>query len=97
MFFFLLYNAHCLLAHQVSLRHLAMRGEQKKIREIKLGKYRRCKFGPYYLLAQRKYIYPYFFSIILFSLHGDKNSPRFAYSSGHYLLILLYWGGNRNT
>jgi hypothetical protein len=30
MFFFLLYNAHCLLAHQVSLRHLAMRGERKK-------------------------------------------------------------------
>jgi hypothetical protein len=23
--------------------------------------------------------------------------PRFAYSTGHYLLILLYWGGNGNT
>jgi hypothetical protein len=30
MSFFLLYNAHCLLAHPVSLRHLGMRGEQKK-------------------------------------------------------------------
>jgi hypothetical protein len=30
MFFILLYNAHCLLAQQVSLRHLAMRGGQKK-------------------------------------------------------------------
>jgi hypothetical protein len=59
MFFFLLYNPHCLLAHQVSLRHLAMRGEQKKkIRESNQGNYKRCKFVPYYLLAQRKYTYP---------------------------------------
>jgi hypothetical protein len=38
-----------------------MRGEQeKKIREIKFGNYRRYKFGPHYLLAQeaslRQYI-----------------------------------------
>ncbi len=31
-----------------------MRGEQKKkIREIKFGNYRRCKFGPHYLLTQQ--------------------------------------------
>ncbi len=37
-----------------------MRGEQKKLCEIKFGNYRRCKFGPHYLLAQdaslRQYI-----------------------------------------
>ncbi len=37
-----------------------MHGKQKKIREIKFGNYRRCKFGPDYLLAQeaskRQYI-----------------------------------------
>jgi hypothetical protein len=38
-----------------------MSGEQKKkIREIKFGNYRRCKFGPHCLLAQdaslRQYI-----------------------------------------
>ncbi len=27
---------------------------------------------------------------ISFTLYGDKDSLRFAYSSGHYLLILLY-------
>jgi hypothetical protein len=26
-----------------------------------------------------------------------NNSPRRAYSSGHCLFILLYWGGNGNT
>jgi hypothetical protein len=44
------------------------RRTEKKIREIKFGNYRRCKFGPHYLLAQqallRQYIgaaqvYPY--------------------------------------
>ncbi len=40
MFFFLLYNAHCLYAHRVSLCHQAMCGEQKKkIRVIKFGNY----------------------------------------------------------
>jgi hypothetical protein len=29
-----------------------MRGEKKKNREIKFQNYRRCKFGPHYLLAQ---------------------------------------------
>jgi hypothetical protein len=33
---------------------------------------------------------------ISFTLYGANNSPRFAYSSGHYLLVLLYWGGNEN-
>jgi hypothetical protein len=32
---------------------------------------------------------------ISFTLYGDNNSPRFAYSSGHNLLILLNWGENR--
>jgi hypothetical protein len=26
-----------------------------------------------------------------------SNSPHFAYSSGHCIFILLYWGGNGNT
>jgi hypothetical protein len=34
---------------------------------------------------------------ISFTLYGDNNSPRFAYSPGHYLMLLLYWGGNGNT
>ena len=29
--------------------------------------------------------------------NAASNSPRFVYSSGHRLFILLYWGGNRNT
>jgi hypothetical protein len=29
--------------------------------------------------------------------NAARNSPRFAYSSGQHLFILLYWGGNRNT
>ncbi len=85
-----------------------MRGEQKKkIREIKFENYRRCKFGPHYLLAQDALLRQYigaaqvYLSLILqqisFTLYGDNNSQRFAYSSGHYLLILLYWGGNENT
>ena len=70
------------------------------------NKIRRCKFGPHYLLAQqtslRQYIgaaqvYP---SLILqqISISMETNNvPRFAYSLGHCLLILLYWGGNGNT
>jgi hypothetical protein len=27
----------------------------------------------------------------------EPSLPRFAYSAGHYLLILLYCGGNGNT
>jgi hypothetical protein len=34
---------------------------------------------------------------ISFTLYGDNNSPRFAYSPEHYLMLLLYWGGNGNT
>jgi hypothetical protein len=79
---------------------------RKKISEIKFGNYRRCKFGPHYPLAQdaslRQYIgaAQVYLSLIIqqisFTLYGDNNSPRFAYSSEHYLLILLYWGGNGN-
>jgi hypothetical protein len=29
------------------------RRTEKKIREIKFGNFRRCKFGPHYLLAQQ--------------------------------------------
>jgi hypothetical protein len=29
--------------------------------------------------------------------NAASNLPRFAYSSGHCLLILHYWGGNGNT
>jgi hypothetical protein len=81
--------------------------QKKKIRKIKLGNYRCCKFGPHYLLAQdaslRQYIgaaqvcLSLLIQQISFTLYGDNNSPNFAYSSGHYLLILLYWGGNGNT
>jgi hypothetical protein len=80
-----------------------MRGEQKKkIREIKFENYRRCKFGPHYLLAQQAslrhfigaaQVYPSLF----FSRFLEPSLPRFAYSAGHSLLILLYWGGNGNT
>jgi hypothetical protein len=80
---------------------------RKKICEIKFENYRRCKFGPHYLLAQdaslRQYIAAaqVYLSLVLqqisFTLYGDNNSLRFSYLSGHYLLILLYWGGNGNT
>ncbi len=80
---------------------------RKKNPRIKFGNYRRCKFGPHYLMAQdaslRQYIgaaqvnLSLMIQQISFTLYGDTNSPRFAYSSGHHLLILLYWGGNRNT
>jgi hypothetical protein len=37
-----------------------MRGKQKKkICEIKFGNYRRCKFGPHYLLAQQALLRQY--------------------------------------
>jgi hypothetical protein len=29
--------------------------------------------------------------------NAASNLLRFAYLSGHYLFILLYWGGNGNT
>jgi hypothetical protein len=84
-----------------------MCGEDKKIREIRFENYRRCKFGPHYLLAQdaslREYIgaaqvyLSLIFQQISFTLYGNNNSPHFAYLSGHYLLILLFWGGNGNT
>jgi hypothetical protein len=88
----------------------AIRGcaaHRKKICEIKLGNYRRCKFGPHYLMAQdvllRQYIgaAQVYLSLMIqqnsFTLCGDNNLRRCAYSSGHHLLILLYWGGNGNT
>jgi hypothetical protein len=31
------------------------------------------------------------------SRNATSNSPRFVYSSGHYLFILRYWGGNGGT
>jgi hypothetical protein len=81
------------------------RQPEKKIREIKFENYRRRKFGPHYLLAQDASLRQYIgaaqvcLSLVLqqiyFTLYGDNNSPRFAYLSGHYLLILLYWAGNR--
>jgi hypothetical protein len=40
------------------------------------------------ILAQRRYTHPEFL---------EPSLPRFAYSSGHYPLSLLYWGGNGNT
>ncbi len=71
---------------------------RKKIREIKFGNYRRCKFGPHYLLAQdvslRQYIgaAQVYLTLMIqqnsFTLCGDNNSPRCAYSSGHHL---RYW------
>ena len=79
----------------------------KKAREIKFGNYRRCKFGPHYLLAQQASLRQYIGAAqghislmiqqISFTLYGANNSPRFAYSSGHHLFILHYWGGNGNT
>ncbi len=76
----------------------------KKICEIN---YRRCKFGPHYLMAQDESLRQYigaakvYLSLMIqqisFTLYGDNNSLHFAYSSGYYLLILLYWGGNGNT
>jgi hypothetical protein len=83
------------------------RRPEKKILEIKFEIYRLSKFGPHYLLAQDASLRQYIgaaqvcLSLVLqqiyFTLYGDNNSPRFAYLSGHYLLILLYWGGNGNT
>ena len=107
MFFFLLYNALCLLTNESSCVIRRCAANRKKIREIKFGNYRRCKFGPHYLLAQDASLRQYIsaaqvcLSLVLqqiyFTLYGDNNLPRFAYLSGNYLLILLYLGGNGNT
>jgi hypothetical protein len=71
-----------------------MRGEQKKIPRIKIRTLQ--IWTPLPIGAAQVYL-SLVIQQISFTLHGDKNSPRFAYSSGHYLLILLYWGGNGKT
>ena len=59
-----------------------MHSEQKKNREIKLGNYRCCKFGPHYLLAQqallRQYIAPIYWrsaGIPILNSSADYLSP----------------------
>ncbi len=53
MFFFSLYRALPIDAPNHPAPLGAARRTEIKIREIKFGNYRRCKFGPHYLLAQQ--------------------------------------------
>jgi hypothetical protein len=72
MLFFLLYNGHCLLAHQVSLRHLAMRGEQKKNPLNKISKLKTLQiWTPLPIGAAQVYL-SLVIQQISFTLHGDK-------------------------
>jgi hypothetical protein len=79
---------------------------EKKAREIITGNNRRYNIVAHCLMAQGALLRQYISagsdvpSLVLRLLQKKKRckcSPRFAYSSGHCLFILLYWGGNGNT
>ncbi len=61
--------------------------------EIKFRNYRWCKFGPHCLLEQDASLRQYFGTA---PVYPSLILQHFAYSLGHCLLILLYWGGNGN-
>jgi hypothetical protein len=79
--------AHCLIAQGASLRQYISAGSDV----------------PSLVLTQRfinldlKLSNDAANKITLKKRNAACNSSRFAYSSGHCLLILFYWGGNGNT
>jgi hypothetical protein len=79
---------------------------EKKARETLTGNYRRYNIVAHCLMVQGASLRQYISagsdvpSLVLRLLQKKKRCKcllHFAYSSGHCLFILIYWGGNGNT